>query len=69
VQGLSHGGAIRTVVGTEASALNERLDFALAYFDGKEPHPPASTFAEPPHADGRRRARQRFRGRGHFCCP
>ena len=39
VQGLSHGGAIRTVVGMEASASNERLDFALAYFDGKESHP------------------------------
>jgi hypothetical protein len=30
VQGLSHCGGVRTVVGMEPSASNERLDFALA---------------------------------------
>ena len=30
VQGLSHRGGIRTMVGMEASASNERLDFAFA---------------------------------------
>jgi hypothetical protein len=60
---MSHCGGIRTVVGMEASASNERLDFALAYFDAEEPHPPASTFAVPKHAGGTRRARLLFCGR------
>jgi hypothetical protein len=37
VQGLSYSGRIRTMVGIEASASNERLDFALAEFDAEEP--------------------------------
>jgi hypothetical protein len=63
VQGLSHCGGIRTVVGMEASASNERLDFAFAEFDAEEPQAPASTFAVPKHTGGRRRTRQLFRGR------
>jgi hypothetical protein len=69
VQGLSNCGGIRTVVGMEASASNERLDFALAKFDTEEPQPPASTFAVPKHTSGRRRARQLFCGRRQFYCP
>jgi hypothetical protein len=60
VQGLSHCGGIGTMVGMEPSASNQRLDFALAYFDAEEPQPLALTLAEPPHADGRRRARRLF---------
>ena len=57
------------MVGVEPSASNERLDFALAYFDAKEPQPPASTFAEPPHAGGGRRTRPLFCGRRYLYCP
>ena len=63
VQGLSHCGGICTMVGMEASASNERLDFALAQFDAEEPQPPASTFAVPKHTGGRRRTRRLFCGR------
>ena len=63
VQGLSHCGGVRTMVGMEPSASNERLDFALAQFDAEEPQALASTFAVPKHAGGRRGARQLFWGR------
>ena len=69
VQGLSHCGGICTMVGIEASASNERLDFALAQFDAEEPQPLASTFAVPKHTGGRRRTRQLFRGRRELYCP
>jgi hypothetical protein len=70
VQGLSYCRGIRTVVGMEPSASNERLDFALAEFDAEEPRPPASTFAVSKHAGGRRRARagQLFCGRRWLYC-
>ena len=63
VQGLPDCGGICTMVGIEAPASNERIDCALAQFDAEEPQPPASTFAVPKHAGGRRRARQLFCGR------
>jgi hypothetical protein len=63
VQGAPHCGGICTMVGIEASASNERLDFALAEFDAEEPQAPAPPFAVPKHTGGRRRTRQLFRGR------
>jgi hypothetical protein len=69
VQGLSHCGGVRTVVGMELSASNERLDFALAEFDTEEPQPPASALAMPKHTSGRRRTRRLFSCRGHLCRP
>jgi hypothetical protein len=69
VQGLSHSGGTGTMVGMELSASYERLDFALAYFDAEEPQPLAFTLAEPPHADGRRRARRLFCRRRLLHCP
>ena len=69
VQGLSHSGGTGTMVGMELSASYERLDFTLAYFDAEEPQPLALTLAEPPHADGRRRARRLFCRRRLLHCP
>ena len=60
VQGPSHSGGVRALVSMELSASNKRLDLALAEFNAEEPHPPASTFAEPKHTGGRGRTRQRF---------
>ena len=69
VQGPSHSGGVRALVSMELSASNKRLDLALAYFDAEEPQPLALTLAEPPHADGRRRARRLFCRRRLLHCP
>jgi hypothetical protein len=50
VQGLSHCVGIRTMVGMEASASNERLDFTLAQFDREAPHSLSSPLAVPTHS-------------------
>jgi hypothetical protein len=52
VQGLSHCVGVRTTVGMEASASNERLDLTLAQFDREAPHSLSSPFAVPTHALG-----------------
>jgi hypothetical protein len=52
VQGVSHCVGVRTVVGMEASAANERVDFALAQFDREAPQLLSSPLAVQTHALG-----------------
>jgi hypothetical protein len=50
VQGLSHRGGIRALVGMELSASNERVDFGFAHFDRDAPHSLSSPLAVPTHS-------------------